>query len=111
MFEGLEVDETILDTRKEKRKEINTLEKEIEKIEKEYNNLLVQYSDLGEDMLLSDNARRSKYFKIACKNDNKHLDLFKKYYPLKDETYILKEIEEGKANRPITETIEEEESE
>lgn len=111
MFEGLEVDETILDIRKEKRKEINALEKEIEKIEKEYNNLLVQYSDLGEDMLLSDNARRSKYFKVACKNDNEHLDLFKKYYPLKDEAYILKEIEEGKANRPITEVIEEEESE
>ena len=111
MFEGLEVDETILDIRKEKRKEINALEKEIEKIEKEYNNLLVQYSDLGEDMLLSDNARRSKYFKVACKNDNEHLDLFKKYYPLKDEAYILKEIEEGKANRPITEAIEEEENE
>lgn len=111
MFEGLEVDETILDIRKEKRKEINALEKEIEKIEKEYNSLLVQYSDLGEDMLLSDNARRSKYFKVACKNDNEHLDLFKKYYPLKDEAYILKEIEEGKANRPITEVIEEEESE
>lgn len=79
--EGLEVDENIINERQSARSEINKLEEEINTIyQPAYNNLLVSHSTIGEDILLSDEEKRIKYFRIACKRDNDNLEKFKRYY-------------------------------
>jgi hypothetical protein len=42
---------------------------------------LADYSDIGEDILLSDQDRRKKYFKRANKIANDNFELYKQYYP------------------------------
>ena len=79
--EGLEVDEAIIIERQKARDEINKLEEEINTIyQPAYNNLLVSHSTIGEDILLSNEEKRSKYFFKACKRDNENIETFKKYY-------------------------------
>ena len=79
--EGLEVDEAIIIERQKARDEINKLEEEINTIyQPAYNDLLVSHSTIGEDILLSNEEKRSKYFFKACKRDNENLETFKKYY-------------------------------
>jgi hypothetical protein len=63
--------------------EIEALRATISELEVEYNQLLVQYSDLGEDILLLDQDRRRKYFRRAVKLANEHFELYKTYYPVK----------------------------
>ena len=79
--EGQEVDENILIQRQKNRDEINKLEKELDDIYwPEHNRLLSESSELGDDILLSNEERRSKYFFESCKRDNENFELFKKYY-------------------------------
>lgn len=82
--EGQEVDENILIQRQKNRDEINKLEEELNTIYwPEHNRLLAENSELGDDILLSNEERRSKYFFEACKRDNENFELFKKYYAYK----------------------------
>ena len=79
--EGLVIDDNILEERQAARDRINLLQDQIENdYGPAYNNLVIEYSPLGADTLLSNEARRAKYFKIANKRDNEALDIFKQYY-------------------------------
>ena len=82
--EGQEIDENIIEQRQKNRDEINKLEEELNTIYwPEHNRLLAENSELGDDILLSNEERRSKYFFEACKRDNENFELFKKYYAYK----------------------------
>lgn len=81
--EGKSVDPTIIVKRQDARDQINILQSKVEMYQTEYNALLTKYSILGSDILLTDNERRAKYFKLACRRDNDNLSLFKKYYGVK----------------------------
>lgn len=87
--EGEVVDGTIIIARQDARVEINQLEAELATIyQPEYNKLLSSHALIGEDILLSDEEKRVKYFKLACKRDNENLALFKQYYPVPERTDI-----------------------
>lgn len=81
--EGKSVDPTIIVKRQDARDQINILQSKVDMYQTEYNALLTKYSALGTDILLTDNERRAKYFKLACRRDNDSLALFKKYYGVK----------------------------
>lgn len=81
--EGKSVDPTIIVKRQDARDQINILQSKVDMYQTEYNALLTKYSVLGSDILLTDNERRAKYFKLACRRDNDSLALFKKYYGVK----------------------------
>lgn len=78
--EGQDVDTSVIEKRQNARNEINRLQLIINENQLEYNKLLEKYSDIGSDILLPDNERRVKYFKLACKHDNEKLEVFKKYF-------------------------------
>lgn len=59
---------------------VSNLQELIRTKEEEYNKLLTEYSNLGEDINLSDIERREKYFKRANKIANDNFNLYKKYY-------------------------------
>ena len=81
MSEGLDVDKNIVSKRQSARDEINKLEEEIQTIHlPEHNKLISEYSELKDDILLTNEEKRSKYFFLSCKSDNKNLNIFKKYY-------------------------------
>ena len=79
--EGKEVDQEIINKRQKAREKINMLEYEVnnEHIPK-HDKLIAEYSEIGEDILLPHDKKRSKYFLRSCKRCNENLDLFKKYY-------------------------------
>ena len=81
--EGKSVDPTIIVKRQDARDQINILQSKVDMYQTEYDALLTKYSALGTDILLTDNERRAKYFKLACRRDNDNLALFKKYYGVK----------------------------
>lgn len=79
--EGKEVSQEIINKRKEARDEINLLEDEINNIYTPmHDKLLSEYSEIGDDILLPHEKKRSKYFLRSCKICNEKLDLFKKHF-------------------------------
>ena len=62
-------------------KRIAELKKNIQDAQNSYNSLLIDYSDLGEDIMLPDPERREKYFKRANKIANDSFALYQEYYP------------------------------
>ena len=87
--EGEVVDGTIIIARQDARVEINQLEEELATIyQPEYNKLLSSHALIGEDILLSDEEKRVKYFRLACKRDNENLSLFKHYYPVPERNNV-----------------------
>lgn len=77
---GLKIDMPVVKERAAKYEEIENLRQQIKEWEAEYNKLLVNYSDIGEDILLPDKERRAKYFKRACKIANDNFATYEHYY-------------------------------
>lgn len=83
LSEGIEATSEMNETvksRKEWRKIHNECELELDNIYKEANSLKVQYSSIGEDVLLPFMQLRKKFFIESCKQGNEHLEEFKEYY-------------------------------
>lgn len=83
MSEGVEVTPAVqetLDARAWWRKLYNEIEAELNVIYEDINKLKVQYSILGEDVLLDNMSLRKKFFLESCNKANKNLQKFIDYY-------------------------------
>ena len=75
--EGCEdIDESVIVERANARAVINSCESEIATAKVEYDRIIASKSKIGSDILLNEEERRRKYFKISCKRDNDNLQLF-----------------------------------
>lgn len=77
---GIPVGYDVMALRVKYYEEIEQLQNQMKDWESEYNKLLVEYSDIGEDILLIDQERRKKYFRRANKIANDNLEVYKKHY-------------------------------
>lgn len=73
--------EKLLNTRNQYLDEIRLLEQENSSLQIEYNKILVQYSNLGEDILLTTHDRRKKYFQRSNRLANENLKIYSFFYP------------------------------
>ena len=83
LAEGEDLDEdmnNILINRKQWRKDYNEYQDALNKAYIEANKLLVEYSVLGEDVLLPAMELRKKFFLESCSLSNKNLGRFKEFY-------------------------------
>ena len=80
-----DVDTSVIVERQAKRDLINQCESDIALLNEQSDELFARYSSIGADILLPLEARQSKYFLGACKNDNNNLQLFIDKYCTKGE--------------------------
>ena len=71
----------LLNTRNQYLNEIKLFEQNNSTLQTEYNKILVQFSEIGEDILLSTNDRRKKYFQRSNKLANENFETYSFFYP------------------------------
>jgi hypothetical protein len=90
---GIPVDYDVATLKAGYYEEIEQLQAQMKQWEAEYSKLLVEYSDLGEDILLVDQDRREKYFKRANKLANDNYEMYKFFYEFVIDEYSYNQIQ------------------